>query len=70
VTAFMSTLRAVHGTASDPPCGEFGPARHGGQVIGRGGRQLPLAAFQLADVVGAVPGAPGQFLLGQAAAGR
>jgi hypothetical protein len=23
VTAFMSTLQAVHGTAPDPPCGEF-----------------------------------------------
>ena len=23
MTAFMSTLQAVHGTAPDPPCGEF-----------------------------------------------
>ena len=23
VTAFMRTLQAVHGTAPDPPCGEF-----------------------------------------------
>ena len=23
MTAFMTTLQAVHGTALDPPCGEF-----------------------------------------------
>ena len=41
-------------------------AQHGGQPIGGGSRQLPLILLQLADVVAAVPGPPGQLFLRQA----
>ena len=43
-----------------------GQTQHGGQPIGGGSRQLPLILLQLADVVGAVPGPPGELFLRQA----
>jgi hypothetical protein len=50
VTAFMSTLQAVHGTAPDPPCGEFDI-----EAVAEDGtrRRVPLASatrIPLADM--------------------
>ena len=41
MTAFMSTLQAVHGTAPDPPCGEFDI-----EAVAEDGtrRRMPLAS--------------------------
>ena len=44
----------------------IGQAQHSGQPIGGSSRQLPLILLQLADVVAAVPGPPGQLFLRQA----
>lgn len=41
MTAFMSTLQAVHGTAPDPPCGEFDIKAAAGDSTRR---RVPLAS--------------------------
>ena len=52
MTAFMSTLQAVHGTAPDPPCGEFDI-----QAVAEDGtwRKVPLASVLDPFVASAAP---------------
>ena len=57
MTAFMRTLQAVHGTAPDPPCGEFDV-----EAVAEDGtrRRVPLASATRNPVRGRDPGPPDQ----------
>ena len=64
MTAFMSTLQAVHGTAPDPPCGEFDI-----EAVAEDGarRKVPLASATRIPFADMTPGPPDQGPEGAAA---